>query len=72
MASSSNPKLTAERIADPKTFERQCEAALKKSKGNVQQAARELNVSRRTLTRYIEQSPNLRRVLRETRKREAA
>jgi DNA-binding NtrC family response regulator len=71
MAASTNPKLTAERIADPASFERSCEAALKKAKGNVQQAARALSVSRRTLTRYIEQSANLRRVLRETRKEAA-
>jgi len=68
MAAPSNPKFSAERVVDPEAFERRCAAALKKSKGNVQEAARELGVSRRTLTRYIEQSPNLRRVLRETRK----
>jgi ActR/RegA family two-component response regulator len=72
MAASSNPKLSAERVADPGAFERACEAALKKAKGNVLQASRELNVSRRTLTRYIERSAHLRRVLREVRKKEAA
>ena len=71
MAASTNPKLSAERVADPEAFERRCESALKRAKGNVREAARELNVSRRTLTRYIEQSPQLRRTLRESRKKAA-
>jgi DNA-binding NtrC family response regulator len=68
MAAPSNAKLSAERISDPDGFERKCAAAIGKAQGNVREAARELGVSRRTLTRYIEDSQALRRALREARK----
>lgn len=72
MGAPHNPKLSAERVSDPDIFERRCETAIRRAKGVVQEAARELGVTRRTLTRYIERSSSLRRVLRESRKKAEA
>jgi len=67
MASPNNPKLSAERIADPSAFIAKCEEALRDNGGNVQKAAQALKVSRRTLTRYVEKSARLQRVVRHAR-----
>lgn len=72
MGAPKNPKLSAERVSDPDAWQRRCEVAIRRARGVVQEAARELGVTRRTLTRYIEESPTLRRVLRESRKKAEA
>jgi hypothetical protein len=54
-----NKALSAKRISHPKEFISDCRAAVVKAKGNVREAAKKLRVSRRTLTRYIEQFPEI-------------
>lgn len=68
MAAPTNARLSAERTANPGRFTAECTRALSKAKGNVSEAARALDVTRRTLTRYIKESPSLRAALREARK----
>jgi ActR/RegA family two-component response regulator len=58
-------RLSARRISDPKAFVVECRDEVKKSKGNVSQAAEKLGVSRRTLTRYIAEFPAIMEGVRE-------
>lgn len=50
---SGNPQLVAMMIADPERACGQIRAALRKHKGSVTDAARELSITRRSLTRWI-------------------
>jgi len=68
MAAPTNPQLSAERIVDPEGFERKVRRALAAHKGDVTEAARTLGISRRTLTRYIEDNKNLQKTLKGVRR----
>lgn len=48
-----NPQLVAMMIADPEKAIEQLRAALRKHKGSVTEAARELGIARRSLTRWM-------------------
>ena len=52
-------QLTAEMIADPKTFRSKICEAIRRTDGNVTEAARILGVSRRTMHRYLAEDPYL-------------
>lgn len=59
MPAANNPKLSAEAVSDPTGFHKKVKAAIKRHKGSVTEAAKDLGVSRRTLCRYIEKSGEL-------------
>jgi transcriptional regulator of acetoin/glycerol metabolism len=60
-------KLSAESIADPKSFESKVSEAIRRSRGNVTEAAEILGISRRTMCRYIAENPALARVVEKVR-----
>ena len=60
-------QLSAEQIADPETFKRKICDAIRRSQGNVSEAAEYLGVSRRTLHRYLADTEVLCNVLEEER-----
>jgi DNA-binding NtrC family response regulator len=66
---SKNPGLSIERVTAPEAFARRCAQALQATKGNVEKAAEALGVSRRTMTRYLQQSETLRVAAKEARGR---
>ena len=63
LANSQNEKLTAIWTASPSTAIRVVTEALSRCSGSVSEAAMELSVSRRTLTRWIADTPQLQRSL---------
>lgn len=62
-----NPQLVAMMIADPERACVQIRAALRKHKGSVTEAARELGVARRSLTRWIRAHRSLAKEAKEAR-----
>ncbi len=56
-----NPRLCALRVADPDAFVKEVTAAIEKHEGNIQQAANELEVERRTLFMWLEDYPQLKK-----------
>jgi hypothetical protein len=66
-ASKEARRLSAENIADHKTFEDKVVSAIRASRGNVAAASRILGVSRRTMTRYVATNKSISAVIDEER-----
>jgi ActR/RegA family two-component response regulator len=63
MATSGNPQLSADRIIDKKQTHKKVLAAVKQAGGNLSAAARELGITKRTLSRWLEDDRNLARAV---------